>query len=302
MDRLKPDLLVLNSGELLALLERLPSATPKVLVAHNVESVLMRAQAAKLGLRLPILRPLAQRDSRKMAKLETTGAKKIRNIISISTEDTEYFRKLDECMNVCTIFPTFHYPPFQPEAAVPRRPLRVGFMARMSWWPNREGADWFVAEVLQHLPAGTIKAHFFGGGSEAFAGRHPDLTAHGFVESMNDIWRNCDIMICPVFSGSGVNIKFAEALYNRMPVLATRVAGLGLPPIDDMAIMYKETAEEWREFLASDDALRLAEQRPSPKVSTLFSAERQTETLKEFFVQMMGIWLEKNAARTSALQ
>lgn len=58
-------------------------------------------------------------------------------------------------------------------------------------------------------------------------------------------------MICPTFSGGGVSIKLAEAIYNGMPVLARPfpVRGVQLPP--DPAIGVLDRACEWVSFLRS---------------------------------------------------
>jgi hypothetical protein len=77
-------------------------------------------------------------------------------------------------------------------------------------------------------------------------------------------------------------VKFAEAVYNRMPVLATRHAARGLALDEDAALVLLDEAGEWIEFLNSPAALRLAEQQVAEKTAAGFSMEIQRARLQQF--------------------
>lgn len=278
-----PDCVVINGGDVWPIISSVPSNVPIVLISHNVEYLLMQAQIQQLSGVAVLLRHLLQKDVEKLCEFEIAAARRAKNVLSISEEDAAYFRGLADDINVATFLPTFDYEPFNRIAQSYQQPLKVGFMAKMSWWPNREGALWFIKNVLCHLSPRKVHAHFFGAGSEEFARSATNLTAHGFVDSLDEVWKKCDLMICPIFSGSGVNIKFVEALFNGMPVLATTKAARGLPPISDPNIIYLDSAQEWIDFLTSTRAQDLANGRVSPLISNLFRPAKQTEDLGLFF-------------------
>lgn len=283
----KPDVVVINGGDIWTVVEAVPKGLPMVLVAHNIEHRLMQGQVDGLRGIEAFLRPVLQRDVNRLGAIEIAAAKRASNVLSISAEDVVFFDELHDRMNVEPFLPTFDYPQFVREPKCQDRPLKVGFMAQMTWWPNQEAANWFVDNVLVHIDQTLVEAHFFGKGSEIWQGRLPNLIAHGFVETLEDVWQICDLMICPVQSGSGVNIKFVEALYNRMPVLATPLASRGIPPIMDDHVVYLERPDEWIDFLSSRKAENLAAGNVSVKTSNLFLPENQRQHIQDFLKSVL---------------
>lgn len=280
--RFKPDLVVIPGGDIWSVVKVIPEGLPIVLIAHNIEHRLMQGQVDGLTGSEALLRNILQRDVVKLNRVEDIAAKKAKNILSISAEDAVYFDDLDHNMNVATFTPTFDYSPFQRNVSSPGRPLKIGFLAQMSWWPNQEAADWFVENILAHIDQNVVEAHFFGKGSELWEGRLPNLIVHGFVDALEDVWQACDLMICPMQSGSGVNIKFVEALYNRMPVLATPLAGRGITPVVDDHVIYLEHPDEWIEFLSSSKAEDLAAGSVSLETSNIFKPDNQRQHILDF--------------------
>ena len=154
-------------------------------------------------------------------------------------------------------------------------------MAKFDWWPNREGLDWFVDSVLPRLPK-RIRLNLFGPGSKTVIGNDRRIVRHGYVPEFDGIWAVCDVMICPMLSGSGVNVKLVEALYNRMPVLATHFAARGVQLPDDPAIKLLDGAEEWIAFLSSPAADRLSDSMVPKELAEAFSAHRHSEPVHRF--------------------
>ena len=108
------------------------------------------------------------------------------------------------------------------------------------------------------------------------------IVRHGYVPEFDGIWAVCDVMICPMLSGSGVNVKLVEALYNRMPVLATHFAARGVQLPDDPAIKLLDGAEEWIAFLSSPAADRLSDSMVPKELAEAFSAHRHSEPVHRF--------------------
>lgn len=279
--QLSPDLVIVNGSDMLPLLSPL-DPRKMAFVAHNVEYRLMQEQISRMSFWSGWLKSFLNRDALKMRALETAFARDVHNVIALSSADAEYFGSLSDGMNVSTVGSTFHYTPFRKQPRDPVRPLHVAFVAKMSWWPNREAARWYVSEVLSRLPGGRVITHFFGPGSEAFRGAHPDLRTHGFVEDISKVWESADFIVCPIRSGSGVNIKFMEALYNHMPVLATPMTARGLQIPDHPSIVYLETADDWVDFLSGPKAEALAGSSVPEQISGLFASDRQLAALQLF--------------------
>jgi len=278
----KFDLVLLNGSDLLWLLPELPPSIPRILFAHNIEHRLFLSQINSLGLPSRLLRHVLLRDWRRLQKYEMSGMRRIKNTIFLSNQDAEF--ALRECpdLRALVVPPLFDYPPLeQLRAKDLTDSLQIGFLANFGWWPNREGLRWFLREVFPYTDA-NLRLHLFGRQSRTAAPRHPRIVHHGFLSQPRDIWPLCDFMICPILSGGGVKIKFAEALYNGVPVLANSFAARGLALASDPSIVLLDHAEEWVRFLRSPAALELRSRRVPVSLASTFRLESHTESVQTF--------------------
>ena len=276
----RPDLIVIDHADLLWLLPDLPAGVPGVLVAHNVEHALQRRRLESGRLTAgPWGRWLAA-DCAKLEAAEAAGARRLGRVVALTPEDAAAFEALAPGVATLALAPGFAYPPFARLGPPSSEGLKLGFLGNCDWWPNAEGLDWFVAEVLPRLPD-EIGLEVFGRGSERY-GAHPRVAGHGFVDDIATVWRGVDLMIAPILSGSGVNVKTAEGLYNAMPVLATRLALRGLPIVEDPAIAVADGAEAWARLLGGPEARALAARRPMAANREAFSLAVHSEKLQAF--------------------
>lgn len=282
------DLIIISRSDILWLLGELPPHIPVALVSHNIEHQIYDAWVESLSPLLRPLMPLFRRDAEKFQRYEIEGFRQFSDIISISVTDSDFIRALNPEANILDVPPGFSYPPFRRRA--PREAgdiLNVGFMAKFDWWPNKEGIVWFVDNVLPSLD-GRVRLHLFGQDSHKVVDPNRHVVAHGFVEDIADIWAACDFMICPIFSGSGVNVKFAEGLYNAMPVLATPFAARGLNIPDEPSIVMLGQAGEWIDFLRSPAATQLASMAGSEDIARSFAVDAYREPIKDFIESAVG--------------
>jgi hypothetical protein len=282
------DLVVVNGGDLFFLTESLPPGPARIGLALNVEQDLY-AQQTQRQRALPVVGAFFERDLAKLRRDETQGLARLDGVVCLSSEDAACLRTLGLELATLALPTSFSYAPHRDVATrVVRRPLRLGFLAKFGWWPNTEAAQWLIGQVMPELPAGCVELHLYGPGSERFHGAHPAVTAHGFVADLAPVWSQSDVMVSPIHSGSGINVKVVEALYNGKPLLATSYALRGLPPLDDPAIVRLDTAREWVEFLTGERALALANLRPSGGLSEAFSTRSAAPVLAGFLAEVIA--------------
>lgn len=79
--------------------------------------------------------------------------------------------------------------------------------------PNVHGIDWFINKVYPNLQnkAELIVA---GRGMDKLSERHyPNgVIINGYIESIEELYRDADIVISPIFEGGGMKVKVAEAM------------------------------------------------------------------------------------------
>ena len=275
------DLIVINGSDLLWLLDHLPTNIPVVLIAHNIEHQLFLSQINHLHLP-PLLRHFLLLDYRKLYKYEMSGLKGIRNIICVSSDDQCFIESRlsheDAQLNITTINPLFDYKPT--ERCTEGNRINIGFIGNLNWWPNREGLNWFIKKVFPYLREGIV-LHIFGEG-ELRCPKSPHLIKHGFVPNVEDIWSQFDLMICPIFSGGGINVKFCEAIYNKKLILATSFSLRGMS-LSSPSITLSNNYSEWIAHLNQLDT-SVGKQNRDSAPSSLFSWQVQQNKVSSFIL------------------
>lgn len=275
------DLVLLNGADLLWVSDYLPASIPRVLIAHNIEHLLFRAQIQNLGWWYRPVAGMLRKDCTRLQDYELKGIREIGKVIFLSREEAAYAGSLCECLRSTTIPPVFDYEPRPRPHTIAGPTLEIGLLGNFKWWPNQLSLRWFSNEVLPYVKS-PVRVNLFGH-SGVHPGRgDPRIVKRGVVESLEQVWASCDFMICPAFSTGGVCVKFAEAVYNKMPVLATRHAARGFSVGHDPALVFLNEPREWVEFLNSKAARDLAERQVSDKTAARFAMDVQKDKFQQF--------------------
>jgi hypothetical protein len=275
------DLAVLNGSDLLWASDLLPSSLPRIVVAHNIEHRLFRYQIDNLGSLAGPLRKMLLRDCGQLEDFEWRGIREAGNAIFLSMDEAAHARTFCADVQSLVVPPLFDYQPRERSPRDTSSVLNVGLMANFKWWPNQLGLRWFVDEVLPFVKT-PIQVHLFGAGAQGHGFRDRRIVLHGMVESREKIWAMCDFMICPAVASGGVSVKFAEAAYNGIPVLATREAARGLNLDPDPALAFLDQASDWADLLNSPAAKDLGRRHVSAKIACAFAVDTQKEALQQF--------------------
>ncbi|MFZ2857598.1 glycosyltransferase [Acidovorax sp.] len=111
--------------------------------------------------------------------------------------------------------------------------IRVGFIASFGHPPNREALAYFLNEIVTRVNARTATVEFVIAGrapSESLMQMAPANTKFiGFVDSLQDFYDSCAVIVAPLLSGGGVKIKVAEALCYGKAIVTTPVGAEGIP-------------------------------------------------------------------------
>lgn len=237
---------VISGGDMLWCLECIPSAATTLYISHNIEHILYNQQVAKYA-SVPWLGRLLLADAKKFTAFELEHIKGLQHIVTITDQDRNILQDYCPTARIATIMPSFNYAPHHKQPQPKKGLLRLGFLGNLEWWPNRRSLQWFLDKVFPHLNK-MIELHLYGQGSDAF-NNGDRIHGHGFIPDLAEIWTGVDLMIQPITCGAGINIKVAEALYNRMPMVATPLALRGIPLAEDKAIEIRSEAEDWIEYL-----------------------------------------------------
>lgn len=280
------ELVVYNGASAAAYDRHLPDNVPRVLVVHNLEFEVYRDQLRSSGAFVRRLFHDLLHDDRKYEAFERVVLGRVDACVAIAADEAARLPRLaGKALDVVNIPAVFGGPRFDPSR---RRPssngqLRLTFLGKMGWWPNRQAVEWFLGAVWPFVPSDTYELHLYGAGSEAWNDPSRRIVGHGFVEDLATVWASTDIFVNPMQSGSGVNVKVCEALHHGLPLLTTKRGLRGLPELLDPAVVVCGDAREFLDALEPSAARALACRVPSESVRRLFSLERAVEQIGPLF-------------------
>ena len=120
----------------------------------------------------------------------------------------------------------------------------------MDWLPNIEGVDWLVKNVWKStFEKGKNSLHLAGksmpNSIKQFASN--SIKIDGFVEDAKQYISQNDVMLVPLFSGSGIRVKIVEAMALGKCIISTSVGAEGINCEDNMSILIANSKEEFIE-------------------------------------------------------
>jgi len=276
------DGVIINGIDILWSINSIPSHIPKIYIAHNIEHQLQAQQVDHLP-KIPITSSLLQRDLKKLRTYELSGICKADKVVAISQSELDYFQQSCPGPSYITILPTFAYPPVRKIPYNETKPIKLGFLGNLGWWPNRQSIQWFFEKIWPDISKGPYEFHIFGKNSDTLPAAQ-NIFRHGYTEDIMKLWNTIDIMLQPITVGGGINIKVAETLYNRLPVIATPLALRGLPLTSDPGVVILASPSDWIAYFNEGHCQTLATQRISHFNATLFSRKHNVQIIKDFFL------------------
>lgn len=126
---------------------------------------------------------------------------------------------------------------------------RIGYVASL-YSPNIEALRWFLKEVWPRLYNEYKYAlHIYGNINSAFRvsdySNDTGIYFHGFIEDIEAVYDQLDIIINPVKCGAGLKIKNVEALGFGLPLITTTHGSSGTEEGISNAFLIADTAEEF---------------------------------------------------------
>lgn len=231
----RPDIVHVEQLQALANCDAAFGAGTRVaLRMQNVESSLWQ----QLAQARPLL-PLLSCEARRLRAAEARLLCRVAATVTLTEDDAAALRGIapQAAANIVAVAPPFPSE-LPPGPRIDGEPALV-LTGSAGWWPNRQGLDWFLADVAPHLRGNAgLRLHVFGGGTPT----QRDVVAHAAPADSAAAFPDGAIAAVPLLTGSGIRMRILEAWARGLPVVATRVAAAGL------------TVESGRELLIADSA------------------------------------------------
>lgn len=225
---------------------------PRVLLVHNVESVLWE-RLANVEPHL-VKKAFWKHQARKLRRYETTMLSHYDAVVALSPIDAARLQELCPCAHVVAIPPGVDDGLFH-SLDIAEEPYSVAFLGPLDWWPNADGARWFCREVWPTVKTRVPQARCY------IVGRHPptdllsythqDVILTGYVPDVSRIIACASVFVVPIRIGSGVRLKILHALAMGKAVVTTSVGCEGLKLVDGTHVWVADTAWEFADRVSA---------------------------------------------------
>ena len=163
-------------------------------------------------------------------------------VIQSHTENAVKVRKCPWVVDIPSTFPKFE------------QTKGLAFLGGFQHPPNREGIEWFAAEVMPSIRQHGIELSVYGAGMDddlKASLKQQGINAVGYIEHLEDLYLNHRIFIAPLLSGAGIKGKVINALAYGIPTILSPIAaeGIGLRHGHDCLIA--KSPHEWAEAITN---------------------------------------------------
>ena len=263
---------------------------PTVCTHHNVESALLdrRARAEKSWIRRTYMghqARLLEREERQLMGLMTLN-------VAVSEADAAGLEKLVPGLKTAVIPNGVDVESFQPGGGETEGCVFVG---GTSWFPNRDGLEWFAAEILPELDRRQWNSHvtWVGRATGEEQERYnamPGLRLTGYVEDIRPYVQSAACFIVPLRVGGGTRLKVLDAWAMGKAVVTTRLGSEGLDARHGENVLFAETPGEFSDaiiqVLRNADLRRRLEAGARETAVRLYSWEGMGQRMAELYEEV----------------
>ena len=218
---------VLNAVPIAGAFEGLFDDKPSIFVAHNVEFRSAEENAA--AARSPVQKYMYNREARLLRELERRLCDKAKFVFTLADEDRTALGvdRPDKSAALPMVTPASKH-----VSGAARTPAYdATLVGTWTWQPNRIGLEWFLDEVVPHLP-GNFRIAIAGSIPADLSSPHPGISFVGRVADAVAFVLSGRVVPLISRAGSGVQLKTIETFELGLPAVATSrsLRGIGAVP------------------------------------------------------------------------
>ncbi|MDB6132389.1 MAG: glycosyltransferase [Verrucomicrobiales bacterium] len=263
----KPELVIFDPGPSIQMLTTIPGILdiPRVCIEYNVEDEWVRSTLGhgESVLRRIIVDPLIYFYARNLKGKYYDLLNHSKKCIYISGRDAEKMAP-HLALTQVAVQPVLIKRPkvFKRDYTSARR---IAIMGHSIMGPVATGAQWFIEEVLKREDVKALNTvlllqpRMAKGLESVLSGVPFELLPEGPPDRIDEALLTADMLVVPLFAGSGIKFKVIFALALGMPVVATDKASEGIGIRDGVDYLHANTADEFARSvraLTDDEQLR----------------------------------------------
>lgn len=217
-----------------------------VMRSHNVEHEIWKriTENTSIGAKKMYLSLLTKR----LENFELQYLNKYDMMVAITERDLNFFKKLG-CKIPADVAPIgLELKDYQRVDTKHTHPTFC-FIGSLDWMPNIEGVEWILKEVWSQVLKAVPNAVFHIAGRNTpqmlLAQEWKNVIVHGEVPDAADFINSHDVMLVPLFSGSGMRVKILEGMALGKVVLSTNLGLEGIHATHGKEVLIANNAADY---------------------------------------------------------
>lgn len=168
-------------------------------------------------------------------------------------------------------------------------------LGALDWMPNQEGIIWFLSNVWPIVLNKAPEAKIYIAGrrpfKELYAWQNESIIIEGEIEDAGKFIESHDIMIVPLFSGSGMRVKIIEGMMLGKAIISTKIGAEGIEVHPDKDIILAETKEEFAnailELIHDKNKLNSIKENAAINCKINYSNDNLAKKLEDFLFELV---------------
>jgi len=218
---------------------------------HNVESQIWEtmAQNTRQILKKWYINLLAKR----LQAYEQQVLNQFDALIALTQHDADELKQMG-CVKPLLVLPV-GIPLQKTISQTPVHSKAVFHLGAMDWQPNQQAMHWFLKEVWPLVHAKVPDAIFYMAGKKMpntfSAYQSKSVKVVGEVDDARAFMQNKQIMIVPLFAGSGIRVKIIEGMSLGKSIVSTTLGAQGIPVVNGKHILVADNAYDFAQSIVS---------------------------------------------------
>lgn len=212
--------------------------------AHNIENEIWTRIASETS--NPFKRVYLLSLAKRLKKFETGILNSYDFLIPITNRDADILNSMGNKKHayVCSVgIPSDNF--CQP--AKKNIANSLFYIGSLDWIPNQEAVCWFIDSVwpalMEQIP--DISFHIAGRNSPEWLQKKcsgKNIVFHGEIDNAHNFFDSYQIMVVPLFAGSGMRVKIIEAMARSKVVITTTIGAEGLEAVNGLHLIVEDSA------------------------------------------------------------
>lgn len=247
------DYIIAESVYTMLFLQKVKTQFPNVTIilrAHNAEFRIWERYAERL---VGIKRWYYKRQANRLRQFEAKALEMASAVLTVSSIDQEALQLKGTHNTPSLVVPIGIECSEEPRLNDDNTPFIIGFIGSLDWRPNQEGLDYFLQKIWPKVLDLDEEIILM------IAGKNPKnidkykriegVAFLGEIEESAKFISQLDVMVIPLWSGSGTRVKLLQSLSVGTPVISTAIGAEGLTIRDRDEFLLANSIKDWIDTL-----------------------------------------------------